>query len=378
MVINGAFRYFFMNLFRIFPLKKKIVFSSFLGKRYGGVPKEVYDQLKNERNDIEFVWLLNKRETIEGAKIVPYLSLKSLYHLATAEVWIDDVRKGNWVRKRKGQFYIQTWHGSGPCIKKIELDAVDYLDPYYVKSLINDSKIADIFISACEWRTQNIRTAFGYHGRIIKCSPAIKKFCSIDFEITKNVKKELGIPYDMKVLLYAPTFRKDESISAYNIDYERILNALIKRDKTSWCIVIRLHPNVLKLQSLIKYNEFIINASSYGSFEKLLISCDAFITDYSGTLFQAVYLNKETYIYANDYDVYIQQNRDLYFNLEAIGPPVVKSNEELEKAIFFYNYNKNLYCDKMIAFNHGIGYYNEEGDIVQVICKYINDVMKGE
>ena len=40
----------------------------------------------------------------------------------------------------------------------------------YVKDAINDTKMADLFISDCKWQDDNYRNAFWYKGEILKCT----------------------------------------------------------------------------------------------------------------------------------------------------------------------------------------------------------------
>lgn len=67
----------------------------------------------------------------EGVRPVEYRSVASVKELQTAAVWIDNARK-NYGTKRKGQLYIQTWHG-GPGVKRIEKDVASELGERYVR-----------------------------------------------------------------------------------------------------------------------------------------------------------------------------------------------------------------------------------------------------
>ena len=46
--------------------------------------------------------------------------------LARAAVWVENNRKEAYIRKRRGQYYIQLWHG-GIALKKIEGDCEEAL-----------------------------------------------------------------------------------------------------------------------------------------------------------------------------------------------------------------------------------------------------------
>ena len=116
-------------IFRLLPVKKgRIVAENFFGKGYGDNPKYIYDELLINP-ELELVWLIKKNTDTEfpvGVNVVKRGTLKELYYLATAQVWIDNSRKHYGIRKRKGQMYIQTWHG-GIALKKIEKDVENSL-----------------------------------------------------------------------------------------------------------------------------------------------------------------------------------------------------------------------------------------------------------
>ena len=90
------------------PLKinpKKIVFDNFLGKGYGCNPKYIAEELIKQNVDCEMVWLVSDLNSEMPSKIrkVKYGSLKAYYELATAKVWIDNVRNYKGVEKKKDQ-----------------------------------------------------------------------------------------------------------------------------------------------------------------------------------------------------------------------------------------------------------------------------------
>ena len=115
----------FYHLFNILKIKsKRIVFCSFFGQQFNAQPKMIFDELIS-RNipDLDIVWILpDGLIDSKGFRTVRPYSIKAIYELATAKVWIDNARKDFWIKKKKSQFYVQTWHGP-VCIKAVEKDA---------------------------------------------------------------------------------------------------------------------------------------------------------------------------------------------------------------------------------------------------------------
>ncbi|MGZ1333968.1 CDP-glycerol glycerophosphotransferase family protein, partial [Lactobacillus delbrueckii subsp. bulgaricus] len=138
-------------------------------------------------------------------RVVKYNTLRYLYEMATARVWVDNTRKQPHIVKRKGQFYIQTWHG-GIFIKKIEKDAENVLDSEYVKTAINDSKNIDCFLTNSKWGENQIRRCFWYDGDIeITGSPRVDIIFNCSESKKKEIRNSLGINVKDHILLYAPT-----------------------------------------------------------------------------------------------------------------------------------------------------------------------------
>ena len=68
--------------------------------------------------------------------------------------------------KRKGQLYVETWHG-GLGIKKVRGDIIGKVATVRKKTLLkNASDMADVFISNSDHLSVIYRRAFQFHGPI--------------------------------------------------------------------------------------------------------------------------------------------------------------------------------------------------------------------
>lgn len=359
----------FMHLFSILPLQDKVVFSSFGGNNSDDNPGEIYQQFLKTHPELKYIWLMNKPEVkIDGATVIRAISIKALYHLSTAKLWIDNSRKREWVVKRKNQYYVQTWHGD-VCIKKIEKDAENELGTWYVQNAKHDSKMADLMLSGSRFRTNNFRNAFWYDGKILEYgTPKAEVFYRDPKPITENVKKRLGIPEDAKLALYCPTFRSNNTLDVYNVDYERLLEALNLRWPGQWYVAVRLHPKIRMLQNQIQYTERIINGSTIPFTNELVIASDLIISDYSGCLFAGLEAQKRVLIYAPDIDEYIRSERGLYFDFKSLPFPLAKNNDELNENITRFDDMK--YSTQARALYEWIGYMTT-ADTTERIVDYI-------
>lgn len=367
-------------LFRLFPINsRKIVVDNFSGKGFGDHCKYIVNSLveKAEDKDLDIVWICDKKneEFPANVRCVKTDSLLSFYELATAKVWIDNLRKPEYVRKRKGQFYVMTWHG-GIALKKIEKDVENSLPRSYIRAAKNDSKMADLLIAGSEWEYNLIRNSFWYDGEIAKCGlPRMDILYKNDLTLKNEIKRKLGIPVDTMCVLYAPTFRaslNNMDVSVYNLDWNKVITALEEKTNSKWTGLMRLHPNILPVSDKLNLPSTVLNVTSYPDMQELLLASDCLITDYSTTIFEYSVLGKMAFIFSLDLEEYMK-DRDLYFKLTELPYTLSESNDELVKNIKDFSYQ--TYKDNVDDFfKNRCGCYNG-GDASSYIADRIIAVL---
>lgn len=374
MTLRGMAGALFMRICGFFPIRSnKVVFTSYEGKSYSDNPKWISEALK-EYGGVEQVWLLRKGNSHPEVRSVAWGSLAALYELATAKVWVDNCRKREWTHKRQGQYYIQTWHG-GVRLKKVEADAESDLTPKYIEAAKHDSQMADLFLSECEWSSEKYRSSFWYDGEILNCGiPKSDLFFKERGSICRKVYEELGVSFNKKLLLYAPTFRSDKDMSCYNLDCSSLINQLTRSFGGEWVIVIRLHSNIEELQDRFEYSENIVNGTQYPDMNELLAAAECLITDYSSCLFDGLRVGAKVFIYAPDWERYIEQQRELYFDLRMLPAPFADSNEILMRKI--ETFSPELYEKERLSFLEQMNFFGT-GHASETAARRILDVING-
>lgn len=313
--------------FRIFPVQKnKIVVSCFKNHGYCDSPKYIINQLLELNCAADIVWLCdyeNPPEMPACIRQVPYHSIRGTYEQVTARIWISNRRKSRYVRKRKNQYYIQTWHG-GIRLKNTERATIDKLSKRYIESAQNDSKMIDLFLSNSDFSTFFIRRDMWYSGKILqKGLPRTDILLNGDQDvISEKVKSKLSINKSNKILLYAPTFRADMDVDKYTLPSDQILSELEKCTENNWTFVIHMHTNVYNPQYWPGNSEKVINASSYEDIQELLIAADFLISDYSSIITDFALLNKPILLYCPDLEEYLL---DRGFNQDFHALPFTKA-----------------------------------------------------
>ncbi len=140
-------------------------------------------------------------------------------------------------------------------------------------------------------------------------------------------------------VVYAPTFRKDES--EFNKNFEEFVKYF---DFEKFNLIVKLHP----LSKTTIDNDKVIFDRSFSTFEMITVA-DKFISDYSCVIYEAGVNNVPLYFYNYDFDKY-KDVRSLTINYDEL--PGIKSGDpiELNKALsqdYDFNYLRS-YIEKYI------------------------------
>lgn len=334
-----------------FPIQEdKVYLTNFNGRGFADNQKYIAKELMKRKKKYRLVWLLQDPKTQklpEGILPVKIGSFKEIYHMATAKYWINNVRFNQYFRKREGQFYIQTWH-AGLGFKRIEKDVEDTLSEEYIRMAKIDSAAIDVIVSNGPFMTNHFKRIFWYSGEFLeKGHPRNDIFYQAGAKEKEEIYQNLGIHKHKKTVLYAPTFRADYGLSAYNMDYERVLKTLKKKFGGEWMLLVRLHPNLFdKFDALNLQGEDILNVSSYSDMQELLFISDVMITDFTSAMFEFAIMDKPCFLYASDLEDYMKE-RGL-ITLDEVPFPKTDTNDGLEELIL--SYEREPYLEKVHKF----------------------------
>lgn len=371
--IKGWIYRFLTRLYSIFhPIEKKVVFSSFGGKQYSDNPRSISEQLHELFPEFNIVWML--KDTQDSFGMIPEyvkkvkISRKSIIHeraTAFCVVTNEDVKRD--VYKRKGQMYIQTWHGDIG-LKKVLYDLPEGLLSKDFE--VCDNRVTDLCIAASDYGVNQYRTAFRYNGEILKVGmPRNDRLITQNKEHASVIKNAIGIPKEAKVLIYAPTFRDNLSQKqSVLIDLKSVV-ALLNREGEEWVCMIRAHSSSSGI-SFECDNKIFYNVSNYPDMADLLEISDMLITDYSSCAGDFIRKRKPTILAVFDKEDYLQNCRELPFDFREVGFITAENQVELERILSSYtliDYEKN--ADIIID------YFNivETGKAAQKICLRINE-----
>lgn len=386
-VISNFFIALLFYIFRVFPLRRKVVAAAFWGRIYGDNPKPIVEKLHEIDDNIDMVWL---KRTFAGfsvpqwMRVVPPMSrdnnfmgiLKAVYEMSTAKVWISSSGIPKGCRKREGQLYIETFHG-GLGIKKI-MDDCNSDAVRKIASGVGSVLDADVMISQSDHLTNIYRRAFHYNGPVFKCGyPKNDIFFNDNRETANAVKESLSLKNE-NIFLYVPTFRDyfryDFDLSCYQVDYNALKLSLEKRFGGPWTILVKWHPNwVDKIKEQVILPSGVLDVSDFSDTQQLILAADAAMTDYSSTIFDAALKRIPCFTFATDFEKYMDE-RGVYYTMDELPFPCARSNQELVDNII--NFNFDNYIMKWDAFVQKMGLY-EPGNASEVIAGKVLDFLDG-
>ena len=348
--------------YRIIPINPKtIVFESSVGRNYTGNPKAIYEEMIRQKLDLSYqcIWIVeNINEVIPGkCKKIKRLRLRYLFYMIRAKYWVMDSRQPSFLKKKKGNIYIQTWHGTP--LKKLGLD-MEFVNmsgynniEEYRRIFKENSSRWDYLISQNSYSSNIFRHAFNFNKDILEIGyPRNDVLFNYRIDELSELKRSLGINKDKKVILYAPTWRDNK----YNDDgrYKFILpinlEDFIQRFSEEYVLILKPHYLVADKIDCSKYENNIKVCGIEYDIQKLYLISDILITDYSSVMFDYCLLKKPILFFMYDLEEYTNEIREFYFNIleEAPGKIVTNSNDLMDAI----KYIEEINDDYMVRYSN--------------------------
>lgn len=370
-----------VKFFCVFPIKNnRIVFSAYSGKSFSCNPKYIFKKLLElYPNTYDVIWAFNEPEKFDflkgtGATIVKYKSLKYLYYVYTAKIYVDNVEHWSILRFRKKQIIINTWHGGGT-FKQVGADRKD-TNEIEKKHVIAKMNRVNVFVTSSRIFTDTtLLGSFHYKNTIIE-SGMPRNDILINEQTNSKLREELlqyfQIEKSTHILMFAPTFRRNGNIPTTKIDFPKLISALKQKFGGKWLIFIRGHYYMEfgQLSKEITECDYIKDVSLYPDMQELLLVSDVLITDYSSSIWDFILMNKPVFLYTPDIKKY-NQERTFYWPIEKWPCTYAETNGELINNILIYDNNSYVrvvqnYLKETESF--------EKGTASDTICKYIKSV----
>ena len=329
---------------------KKVFFQTFSGRGYSDSPKAMYEYMLSapEYADYHFVWSFREPDKFAFLKgprteVVKFRSRADNKAMRTAKYWISNYRMLDHQHPRRGQIYVQCWHGTPLKRLGYDLEASDN-SMNSIKEIRSkyrtDAKKFAYLISPSPFCTEKFATAWDLintrqtHKIIEEGYPRNDRLINVTDEERTGIRKSLGVE-DKKVILYAPTWRDNQHTSGEGYTYktEVDFDKLQKELGDEYVILFRAHYLVANSFDFDRYQGFIRDVSTYSDINDLYIAADILITDYSSVFFDFANLEKPEIFYMYDLEEYANELRGFYISLDELPGPIVRDEDALIEAI---------------------------------------------
>ena len=330
---------------------KLVYFQTFSGRSYGDSPKALYEYMLNaeEYSDYRFVWCFKEPEKYdfllrnERTGIVRFRTREDNKALRRAKYWISNYRMLNYQFPRKGQIYLQCWHGTP--LKRLGYDIQEGDNVMNSLSEVrekyrSDAKKFSHILSPSPFATEKFASAWnlsetGQSDKIIEEGyPRNDRLVNVTDEETSALRQELGIG-DKKAILYAPTWRDNQHTSGEGYTYKTEIDFdMLRRELgDEYMILFRAHYLVANSFDFARYEGFVRDVSGYEDINDLYIASDMLVTDYSSVFFDYANLRKPIIFYMYDLKEYAGEIRGFYLSLDELPGAIAEEEDALIEEI---------------------------------------------
>lgn len=333
-VLRILFKVFYPILL-LLPIKQNtILFESFLGRKVNDSPRAIFEYLKKQYPDMEFIWAVNTPDElqIDGARMIKRMSLKYFVEVSRAKYIVNNSRMPIFFKKRNKQVYLQTWHGTP--LKKLVYDMEKNVMPNttkdkYLKSFSKEVENWDYLISPNKYSTECFKSAFRFKKTILEVgyprNEALHHYTDLD---RSQLREKYGFNSEDKVVLYTPTYRdnKNSGKGSYLQDIKLDLELLNKTDGIK--VMLRLHYLIAQSIDFKQYDN-IYDVSAVDDINELFVVSDVLLNDYSSTMFDYLILNKPIILFPYDLEQYENDIRGFYMEYNDLPAEQIKTTERL-------------------------------------------------
>ena len=327
-------------MYIIKPKKNLWLFGAWFGNKYSDNTKYLFEYIIKNHQEINCIWITEDKTLLSNKQFIYRHSLKGMFYALRAEVFIvthSTTADLYYFINDYARIVVQLWHGIP--IKKIVHDdklhnVIDSKFKRYYKEKYS------LIIASSDSDKKNLTSAFKVEDNIVK----VTGYPRNDIFTEQNINKKLKA----YKILYAPTLRggKGKSINLFDeYDFE-IDNVIILLEKLDIYLDIKMHP-VNKIDPAFKesiQHKRINFLESDIDINNILSEYSIIISDYSGIYIDYLLLNRPIIFAPFDYEKYLLEDRQLYYNYEDVspGPKCMNWIEVLVWIEKFIN-NKDLY-----------------------------------
>ena len=354
--------------------KSLMLFGAWFGEKYADNAKYLYEYVLKNRKDLKPVWMTSSKDVYVEMKrnSLPVCMSGTIMGIKLAmRAWTvfycthDQEDIGIWETHFIGRSRIvNLWHGIP--IKKIMYDdEYNSIYHYTAKDKLRDAIMSvplrkRYLCSSSSKVTSIYKSAFRMNERNILEVGQPRN----DYFISEHINPLRQQYKQSKIVVYLPTHRNSGKTT---IDLEKIfdlddLNKLLQESNAF--LIIKKHPYHKKEKRMESvYSRIIEFKEEFSNTQEMLDAADILITDYSSCYIDYLFLKRPMIFYAYDYENYIKEDRQLYFDYDEIIPgPLVKNYSQFRNELSHLLCGYDEFKSKRDSIEH-IFYDNHAGTL---------------
>lgn len=364
-------------LYWVPPKHDRVVIYSLKQHGYSCNLKYFTEYLRQQQSTLDILWVVRRKEDYQQIQAcgVPVAMIHSWRHAKyrfSAKLVITNDEFYPLFVKRAGQVLLNMWHG-GINYKKIGYDGLEFTNALQRMIYRMNNPCPDYFVSGSRKFTETTAESFRFPEKIFIPIGLPRNdilFRHSDKQ-TAELKGDLGIPGENRVVLYAPTFRKGMNGSHGQLDYRRLRDALENRFGGQWTLLIRQHYFVDSKDADLP--PFCLDVSGYSDMQELLLCSDCLVSDYSSCMWDYLILERPCFVFAPDLVAYQESDRSFFIPVEQWPYPVSTSMDDLIKRIS--RFEEASYLEAIRQHKRVCGTY-DAGNACEQLCQLVTAVTK--
>ena len=340
----------------LLPIRKnRVLFVSYRGKQYSCSPRAISEALeKMSGGEIEIGWAFHRPQDFEtltarGIRVLDDRSFAFVVYALTARVICTNAYYKPFLPRRRGQFFLRTWHGGGAYKRVGRAEKLPAPHRFYIRM---QQQGASLYTSSSEAFTRmTLREAFDYRGEVLETglprNDALLDEAARN-EAARRARAALGLSENVRLALYAPTWR-DDRIRAHQIDFARLKAALSARFGGEFRVLFRGHY-ITDGNGSASFGD--VDATQYPDMQDLLAASDVLVTDYSSCMWDMSLIFRPVFLYCTDLNTY-RADRDFFTDIRTWPFPVSETNDELEQTIL--RFDEDAYREAVCRHHRELG-----------------------
>jgi CDP-glycerol glycerophosphotransferase len=191
-------------------------------------------------------------------------------------------------------------------------------------------------------------------------------------QIRADVRRQLGIPEDARVVLYTPTWRDDilDAQGRQDFSLQLDLDEFTRRLGKDHYLLVRTHFLISADLPPID-RPGVRDVSAYPDVSDLYLAADVMVTDYSSTMFDFAVTGKPLLFFTYDLAHYRDALRGFYFDFHLHAPgPLLNTSTDVVDALSDLESVRRAYAPAYARFRENYCHLEDGGASARAVDRY--------